>query len=262
MPLDSSLVARMMGGERYHMGSTMARTPRCLLPDIDAAQPEVDRAGVHHCERVLRLSPGDPVELVDGRGGLAIACWGRRGVLTDVVVQPRTAPPDNSFVLAVAPPRPSRLDWLVEKAAELGVSRLALLTTRYTARDVSASRLARLRRKADEAMLQSRRLHRMEIDPPESFDALLSRWSSGPIWLASLERSTASGLEPPGTPGPLLGLIGPEGGWHDDERRLALNAGALSIGLGSGVLRVETAALALSVLAAQRPFVGQTPPPE
>jgi len=252
----------MMGGERYHMGFTMARTPRCLLHDIDAAQPEVDRAGVHHCERVLRLSPGDAVELLDGRGGLAVARWGKRGVLTDVVVQPRAAPPDNPFVLAVAPPRPSRLDWLVEKAAELGVSRLALLTTRYTARDVSPSRLARLRRKAGEAMLQSRRLHRMEIDPPETLDALLSRWSSGQIWLASPDPSAASGPESPGSPGPLLGLIGPEGGWHDDERRLARSAGALIIGLGSGVLRVETAALALSVLAAQRLPAGQTSSPE
>lgn len=251
----------MMGGERYHMGFDMDRTPRCLLPDVDTDRPAVDRAGVHHCEHVLRLSPGDAVELVDGRGGLARARWGAKGLLTDVSVLPRAAPPGDPFVLAVAPPRPSRLDWLVEKAAELGVSRLALLDTRHTARDVSPARLERLRRKTGEAMLQSRRLHRMQIDPPVTLATLLEGWPGDPLWLASLDAPKPADLAAPAAGGPLLGLVGPEGGWHDDELQLALRAGALAIGIGSGVLRVETAALALSVLAGlRRPAAGLRQP--
>jgi len=230
----------------------MPHTPRCLVTDVDEPDLRVDRAGVHHFERVLRLEPGEPIELVDGHGGLARARWGRRGVLTQVVVAPRTAPPTAPFVLAVAPPRPSRLDWLVEKAAELGVSRLQLLKTQHSGRDVSTSRLEKLTRKAGEALMQCRRLHQMEIAPSASLEAVLNSWSGAAPWLASPGAATAPAVGSTTEPAPLLGLVGPEGGWHDDELSLAQDSGAVPVGLGSGVLRVETAALALAVIASLR----------
>lgn len=230
----------------------MPLPPRRLVADVDAPELLIDPAGVHHFERVLRLEPGEPIELVDGRGGLARGRWGRRGVLTQVEREPRAAPADAPFVLAVAPPRPSRLDWLVEKVVELGVARLQLLKTQHGARDVSPSRLKRLRRKAGEAMLQCRRLHRMEISAAATLDDILGNWSGAPPWLASLDAPVVPGLADSATHAAVLGLVGPEGGWHDSELLLAQAAGALPVGLGTGVLRVETAALALAVLAAQR----------
>ncbi|MFT7463442.1 MAG: 16S rRNA (uracil1498-N3)-methyltransferase [Pseudohongiellaceae bacterium] len=224
--------------------------PRCLVPDVDAPQLIVDKAGVHHFERVLRMAPGDPIELVDGRGGLAKGRWGRKGLLTQVQRAPRTAPPAAPFILAVAPPRPTRLDWLVEKAAELGVTRLQLLKTQHSGRDVVDSRIDKLRRKTAEAMLQCRRLHQMDITKAVSLADVLSRWSSAAPWLAS--PGTVRGPNLDDNTQALLGLVGPEGGWHEDELRLASEAGAQTVSLGSGVLRVETAAISLAVLAAQR----------
>jgi len=230
----------------------MPHTPRCLVPDVHEPDLRVDRAGVHHFERVLRLEPGEPIELVDGNGGLATARWGRKGVLTHVAVAARAAPPTSPFVLAVAPPRPSRLDWLVEKAAELGVSRLQLLKTQHSGRDVSPSRLERLARKAGEAMMQCRRLHIMEIAPSAPLNVVLDAWSGAAPWLASPGATMAPDVRGAAEPAPLLGLVGPEGGWHDDELGLARDAGAVPVGLGSGILRVETAALALAVIASLR----------
>jgi len=230
----------------------MPLTPRCLISNLAEPDLRVDRASVHHFERVLRLQPGEPIELVDGRGGLARALWGRKGALTQIKVAPRAAPPTATFVLAVAPPKPTRLDWLVEKAAELGVSRLQLLRTQHSGRDVSPSRLERLSRKAGEAMMQCRRLHQMEVAASASLEDVLNAWSGAPPWLASpgatVTPAVGSATEPP----PLLGLVGPEGGWHDDELTLAHDSGAVPVSLGSGILRVETAALALAVLAQLR----------
>jgi len=159
-----------------------------------------------------------------------------------------SAAPARRRVLAVAPPRPSRLDWLVEKTAELGLDTLILLASQHAARDVGAGRLERLRRKAGEAMLQSRRLHRMAIEPARELEALLTDWGGRPIWLACPPGDTPAGPPPPPRQD-LLMLVGPEGGFSVPETEAAGRAGALPVCLGRGVLRVETAALAMAVLA-------------
>lgn len=226
----------------------MRHIPRCLVDDLAPERIALDEATRHHLARVLRVRAGDPLELVDGAGGLARARWepdGHARVITREAVLP--ADP-SALVLAVAPPRLPRLEWLVEKACELGVGELVLLRTSRAERLPGEGRLARLQRKADEALLQCRRLHRMPVRPPVPLPALLEAPRAGALWLGMPPQE---GLPPtPPRSGPLLGLVGPEGGFSDAEERLAREAGAVPVALGRTVLRVETAALALAVLAA------------
>jgi 16S rRNA (uracil1498-N3)-methyltransferase len=241
------------GRERYHMGPAaenraMAHVARCLVDDLQPDEIALSREALHHLRDVLRLRAGEPLELVDGRGGLAHALLA--GDLARVQRREPHAPPDGRPVtLAVAAPRLPRLEWLVEKACELGVAELVPLLTRHGERGVSASRLPRLQRIADEALLQCGRLHRMRVHAPAGLPDVLARPRPGQLWLASPPRSGAAPPPRVGERG-VLACVGPEGGFRDDEQRLLLDAGATPVSVGRTILRVETAALALAALAA------------
>lgn len=252
--------------------------PRSLVPDLHADEVAFAAPARHHLERVLRVRAGEALELVDGRGGRARARWtaaGRARIEERFPTQPPTRDP---LVLAVAPPRLPRLEWLVEKASELDVSELQLLDTRRAERLPGEGRLERLQRIADQALEQCGRLHRMPVHAPVALGALLARPRAGELWLAHPPRvaptapdrgaadatdatdavdAVAATAAPIGSttlrrqPG-LLVLIGPEGGFDPDEEAVALAAGARAVALGATTLRVETAALALAVLARAR----------
>ncbi|HZM00820.1 MAG TPA: RsmE family RNA methyltransferase, partial [Planctomycetota bacterium] len=143
-------------------------------------------------------------------------------------------------------------EWLVEKACELDVTELRLLATARAERLPGEGRLGRLQRIADEALLQCRRLHRMPVRSPVALDELLAQPRAGALWMACPPRpdDPAGPGAPPRRPaGELLVLIGPEGGFDAGEQAAALAAGARRVSLGATTLRVETAALALAVLA-------------
>ena len=232
----------------------MARTPRCLVDDLHVEPLALSRQSVHHLERVLRLRPGDDVELIDGNGGLARARWQAGGTLSHLQREPPTPRPIGGPRLFAAAPKGARLDGMVEKAVELGALELRLLCTRYSGPLPGDARWERMRRKADEALLQCRGLHRLELGAPIELSSLLASSEPKTTWYGSAPRDA-------GTTGaviygefsdkaPLELLIGPEGGWAPEELASLKAAGARPISLGQRVLRVETAALALLTLAA------------
>jgi len=143
----------------------MAHVPRCLVDDLSPAIVPLPEASRRHLLTVLRLQTGGELLLHDGRGGLAHAEL-LEGARARIVSREAPAPPGPAVVLAVAVPRLPRLEWLVEKAAELEVARLVLLRTRHGERDLSPARGDRLQRLADEALLQCGRRHRLEIRGP------------------------------------------------------------------------------------------------
>ncbi len=133
-------------------------------------------------------------------------------------------------------PKGDRLDWLVQKVTELGVDRLSLLhAERSVVRwkpDRVQSQLVRLRRIADEACRQSRRVWRVEIDAPVEASTVLAGFvvaEPGGRRLESTDRSVA---------------IGPEGGWSPEELDVARDR----VSLGPNILRTETAAVAATAL--------------
>ena len=199
----------------------------------------------HHLTRVLRAGVGDEVEVFDGQGGLArgrIAEIGRDRVTIDVEARGEARRPSLPEVtLAAAVPKGERIDWLVEKATELGVARLVPLRTARSMVDPRSTKLDRLRRRVIEACKQSGRNHLMDLGDPISWEELI-RSVDDPIRLVADPQGRGCGPIPP--TGRVTIAIGPEGGLTAEELAIALERGWHAVGLGPHVLRIETAAIA------------------
>ncbi|MBI1345229.1 RsmE family RNA methyltransferase [bacterium] len=214
-----------------------------LLPETEA----------HHARHVLRLAVGDPIEVFDGRGASAealIAACDKKRVQIDVGTVSTTPEPATRLTIATAVPKGERMDWLVEKATELGVSRLIPLRTSRSSVDPRDSKLDRLRMQVIAACKQSRRNHLMELEPVVDFAEFL-RSQTQPWFIAHPGGQPLAGVLCDHVPHPqpeLVMAIGPEGGWTDEEITLAEAAQARRIALGSTILRVETAVLAVAAV--------------
>jgi 16S rRNA (uracil1498-N3)-methyltransferase len=202
----------------------------------------------HHATGVLRLNPGDLVDLFDGRGGAGryrIAQAGKRGVALELVAREEESREARvSITLAFAPPRPKRTLALIEKATELGVARFVPLETQRTRAALPAKGIEKLRRRAIEACKQCGRNVVPSFAPSTSLAALVEREAAelrllpdtrGAVPLKAALRPARSALF----------AIGPEGGFEDAERDLLRGAGFAPVVLGRSVLRTETAALAI-----------------
>jgi 16S rRNA (uracil1498-N3)-methyltransferase len=221
--------------------------PPASLPRLYVEQELSQGASVtvdgNYLAAVLRLGPGDQVKLFDDRSGewrATIAEAGKKRVTLVVGerLKERESVPD--LWLLFAPIKRGRIDWLVEKATELGVARLVPVLTRRTI--VGRLNLDRLRAHAIEAAEQCERTALPELAEPQKLDALLKDWAAGRI----LYFADEGGGEPfAPTPGPAAVLIGPEGGFTDQERA-AIRALPLArpVSLGPRILRADTAALA------------------
>lgn len=216
----------------------------CPDPAIDG-QITLGGDEARHLATVLRAGPGRVVEVFDGRGtahqAVVVAIDKRRIILRIEHPLPRRELPCR-LTLGVAPPKGDRLDWLVEKATELGVARLLPVITRRTVVErIKGERLASI---AVEAAEQCGRTLVPEIAEPVGLDALLSARDPG----RTLYFADETGGESLGTafaPGPALILTGPEGGFTPEERAAIRAApGVRPVSLGPRILRAETAALA------------------
>lgn len=198
---------------------------------------------------MLRLGPGDVVALFNGRDGewrARITALGR-GVGMVVTEERLRDPADEGDLwLVFAPIKRARLDVLIEKATELGVSALVPVMTAHTA--VERLNPARLHAIVREAAEQSERLTLPEIRPAVPLTICLASWSPE----RRLVLCDETGAAPPIAaalaalaPGPLAVLVGPEGGFAESEldglRKLPF---VCPVGLGPRVLRSDTAALA------------------
>lgn len=233
------------------MPATPAWPPRSL-PRLfvetalaDGARVELDAAQANYLGNVLRLKEGDRLLLFDGSSGewLAEVVEAGRKRMTLAAVEP-TRPQESvpDLWLAFAPVKKGRVDWLVEKAVELGVARLLPVVTQRTI--VDKLNLERMRAHIVEAAEQCGRTSLAGIEAPVKLDALLKARDAG----RTLYFADETGGEPAASafvPGAALILTGPEGGFTPDEAaaiRAASNAKAIS--LGPRILRAETAALA------------------
>jgi 16S rRNA (uracil1498-N3)-methyltransferase len=209
----------------------------------------------HYLKNVMRLSPGQPVVLFNGRDGE----WGgrigdlRRGGGTaemETLRRPQAVEPD--IWLLFAPIKRAPLDFMIQKAVELGVSRLCPVLTRHT--DVARLNLERARSTVVEAAEQCERLTLPEVSAPAPLFDVLADWPAGRSLILCAEAGPAipmaAALEAlrPGDPAKvpeMAVLVGPEGGFEPSEldaiRKLPFVTAA---GLGPRVLRAETAALA------------------
>jgi 16S rRNA (uracil1498-N3)-methyltransferase len=206
----------------------------------------------HYLRDVLRLPAGAAVEVFDGEGGAYDATIEANGIVR--LGARRDAPPPRGRVhLAFALARGEKADLVVQKATELGVSRLSPFEA---ARSVvrleparAAGRVARWRKIAAEAARQCGRADVPEVDAPAPLAAVLAAAGAGVQKLVLYEgvgEPFGSAVDR-GAAGHLA-AVGPEGGFTPDEVEVALRAGARLVTLGPRILRFETAAIAAAAL--------------
>ena len=205
--------------------------------------------------RVVRRRPGDGLELIDGGGRLWPAVLVEEGPPALVrVAEPRPAPPPAPVTLYQGLAEWGRLDLLVEKAAELGLERVALFTSSRVSRvpdaDAWRRRRSRLVRVAEAAARQSGQGRLPLIDGLLGYDEVLAGLAPGEAWLLD-----PGGAMPLGSalieaaPARAALVIGPEAGFAPAELDAAAAAGVPACRLGAAVLRAETAALVALSLA-------------
>jgi 16S rRNA (uracil1498-N3)-methyltransferase len=201
----------------------------------------------HHAVHVLRLGPGARIGLLDGRGGRAEAeiTAAGKGRCTAVIRARTQAQAERSarIHLAIAPTKQSeRLEWLVEKATEVGVDRITPLLTTRTERE--RLRTDRLQRVALAAMKQSQRAWLPRIDAPTALAALITDPLPAQRFFGWCAEQTASLMEAYSPAEDAVVLIGPEGDFDEAEARLLRERGFRAVSLGNARLRTETAAIA------------------
>jgi 16S rRNA (uracil1498-N3)-methyltransferase len=211
----------------------------------------LDEDEIHHL-RVRRAKDGEAVEILDGaglRGTGRLRQDGKHWSVEILSVEREERPAE--LTLAVAAGDRERFSWMVEKAAELGVTDIVPLETVRTAgvaTRLKAAHVAKLGRAALEAIKQCGATWAPRIEDPVPLEEFIGRSRSGTQWLADAAGEAAPPLV---DRHPLTVVIGPEGGLTDDERQALLGAGYLPVALGRHTLRFETAGLAAAVAVAQ-----------
>ena len=249
----------------------MSRDHRFLVApeEIDDVRAVIRGEELHHLAHVLRLRAGDEVRIFDGRGRgfhARIDSIGRSEAIALIgAPEDPGVEPACRAVLLQGIPHGERMDWIVEKATEIGAAAIVpVLGARSVVRPRSGgwSKVDRWRRIALAAAKQSGRLVVPEVAEPISFaDAL--RWGPGDpadlrLWTRLIFHPGAASCVPLDPSGAAAGafpsagaalLVGPEGGWTDEEVASAAGAGWSPAGLGRRILRADTAAVvALGIL--------------
>jgi 16S rRNA (uracil1498-N3)-methyltransferase len=212
----------------------------------DGVSLTLDGAPANYLGNVLRLGAGARVKLFDDVTGEwlgEVREAGKKRVTLAIVQHLRPREPVPDLWLLFAPLKRGRIDWIVEKATELGVARLRPVITQRTI--VDRLNLDRLRANAIEAAEQCERTALPRLDAPEKLAAILRAWPSDRTLFFADEAGGEPFAAAAAGSGRAAILIGPEGGFTDDERT-AIRAlpQAKGISLGPRILRAETAAIA------------------
>lgn len=221
--------------------------PRLFVetPLAEGARIDLPKAQAHYVATVMRRQPGDALLLFDGRNGewrAEIVETSKRSVTLAVGARTRPQEETVALTLAFAPVKRQRMDFLIEKAVELGAAHLQPVITRRTI--VDKVNLDKARAHIVEAAEQCGRTALATIAAPVKLDRwLMERYGAEPLFFAD-EAGGEPALHAFAAP-PATILTGPEGGFTDEERAAIRGApGAVAITLGPRILRAETAALA------------------
>jgi 16S rRNA (uracil1498-N3)-methyltransferase len=244
------------------------RMPRLYVDSALAAGRAValDRDQANYLLNVLRLGHGDELLLFNGRDGewrARLVGSGKKALHAEPGEQARAQPGPCDLDFMFAPLKHARLDYLVQKAVELGVSRLQPVLTRHT--QVARVNLERMRANTIEAAQQCGVLNLPEIANPLTFEVLMTVADpdrllvfcdedaevADPLAALAAARRRPAALLPAGSQSapPLAVLIGPEGGFAPEERDTLLKRpNVVRLALGPRILRADTAAVAALTL--------------
>jgi 16S rRNA (uracil1498-N3)-methyltransferase len=233
------------------------RSPRLYLeaPLGSGQTLGLQPAQANYLRNVLRLKAGAPVLVFNGRNGewrATLIDSGKRALALEIGEQtrPQTQPFDLHYLFA--PLKHARLDYMVQKAVEMGACRLQPILTRHT--QVARLNLERMRANAIEAAEQCGILTLPEIAAPLSLERMLAERKEGRLLVFCDEdaevKDPVAALAAARAASPALAiLIGPEGGFAEDERTALLRApNVVRLALGPRILRADTAAVAALTL--------------
>lgn len=225
----------------------------------DQSRPFIDGADAHHLRTVLRLQAGDMIDVFDGRGNVyraQVVSLDRDRVYVELkTLLPKERESALEMIVAQGYLKDKKMDGLVRQLTELGVTRwipfLARRSVPVPDERRLLSRYERWQKISLEAVKQCGRRSPMAIGPLATFESALEQAQSCDLKLIFWEKETVSGSREP-VPAPknakVFVMIGPEGGFDQDEVDHARKAGFLTVGMGPRILRAETATLAAAVL--------------
>jgi 16S rRNA (uracil1498-N3)-methyltransferase len=230
---------------------------RFFVEQVRNGHAEISGEDARHLTRVLRIEVGQKYEISDNRNVYLaeIETARKENVVFRTLEKLEAGPPPVKITLCAALIKFDHFEWMIEKATELGVAEIIpvnAIRSEYGLERAAHKRVERWRRIALEASQQSRRAFLPQIEEPLSLTTVLARSAT---YRYALDE--APGVHPlvralPATRGAsdsVSILVGPEGGWTDDERRSFTDAGWTPVSLGPLILRAETAALsALAVI--------------
>ena len=226
---------------------------------------------LHHLRDSLRLHPGDSLTLNDGCGTryrVEVTHVTSQTIDSHIVDhQTEPAPKALPIVLGQALIKADKMDWVIQKATELGIATIVPIHSTHSVIKPNPGRLehqrSRWERIARDAAQQSERWTLPAIADPIDFTEICLRYASASLKGMLVERSIGLSVGtmplPPDRQNPIVLLIGPEGGWTLDEQRLAQEQGFLPLTLGPRILRAETAAVAALSILQSRLDVTQEP---
>ena len=216
---------------------------------------------LHHLRDSLRLRPGDSLALNDGCGTRyrVEVTHVTSQAIDSRIIDRQTEPTHKTspIVLGQSLIKGDKMDWVIQKATELGVAAIAPIHSTHSVIKPNPERLehqrSRWERIARDAAQQSERWTIPTLADPVDLAGICLQYASAPLKGMLVERSNGPSLSaiplPSDRQRPIVLLIGPEGGWAPEEQRLAQEQGFLPLALGPRILRAETAAIAaLSIL--------------
>ncbi len=237
------------------MARSQGRVPRLYCEQTLSARSELtlSRDASHYLVTVLRSDDGAPIRLfnaIDGEWQCVISHANRKAahVTCEERLREATPPPDIDYLFA--PLKSARLDYLAQKATEMGARQLRPIITRHTVAD--KVNLDRLRANAIEAAEQCNMVYVPDVAEPEKLKDVLVSWPDDRTLIFCDER--AGQTSPLDTlkqlkPAPLAVLLGPEGGFSKEERDLILAVpNVVALSLGPRIMRADTAAVAVLAL--------------
>lgn len=235
----------------------MSKPPRFFIDPSQAAGDTITITGddLRHIRTVLRKQPGDLLTLLDGTGGehaVRIESLEKDRIVTSVIDRTRRELRGPAVILGQGIAKADKMDWIVQKATELGAASIVPLVTERTIVKVKdeEKRIGRWRKIAREAAMQSNRPDIPKIEEIVSFKTFLGTLNSerGTLLLFPWEEGTRpirDVLRTHPAAERIVVLIGPEGGFSKAEADAAQARGFHLVSLGSNILRTETAAIAV-----------------
>ena len=232
--------------------------------DLSAGgEAPLDEAQLHYLRHVMRRPDGAPLLVFNGRDGewrATLEGHGKKAAVARLGERTREQVAEPDVWLCFAPVKRARIDYIAEKATELGAAVLQPVLTQHT--NVERVNVERLRANAIEAAEQTERLTVPEVRAPVDLARLLGDWPAGRRLLMCDETGggppiaeVLSALDASARAAPWAIVVGPEGGFDDSERAAILSAPrVLRLNLGPRILRADTAALA--ALACWQALVG------